>query len=113
MDKETLIQNIINNYGSYGITRELIEPLIDSGIAEGFTYDLIYLQLKAELSKLAGEEFYCTSEDMARAFGVSVDEMNRIIEESRKELAVAGENPDEYFRQVEATRFTVMEGMRD
>lgn len=113
MDKETLIQNIITNYGSYGITREDIEPLIDSGIAEGFAYDLIYLNLKAELSKFAGEEFYCTSEDMARAFGVSIDEMDRIIEESREELIAAGEDPDEYFRQVEATKFTVMEGMRD
>lgn len=105
MDKETLIQNIITNYGSYGITSQDIEPLIDSGIAEGFTYDFIYLQLKAELSKFAGEEFYCTSEDMARAFNMSVDEMDKIIEESREELIAAGEDPDEYFRQVEAIRF--------
>lgn len=105
MNKETLIQNIINNYGSYGITREDIEPLIDSGIAEGFSYDFIYLQLKTELSKFAGEEFYCTSEDMARAFGVTVDEMDRIIEESREELIEAGEDPDEYFKQVEVQRF--------
>ena len=105
MDKETLIQNIITNYGSYGITREDIEPLIDSGIAEGFTYDLIYLSLKAELTKIAGEEFYCTSEDMARAFGVSVDEMSRIIEESRKEMIEVGEDPDEYFKTVQVQRF--------
>ena len=105
MDKETLMQNIITNYGSCGITRQDIEPLIDSGIAEGFTYDFIYLQLKAELSKFAGEEFYCTSEDMARAFNMSVDEMDRIIEESREELIAAGEDPDEYFKQVEVQRF--------
>ena len=39
--------------------------------------------------------------------------MNRIIEESRAELIADGEDPDEYFSQVETTRFTVMEGMRD
>lgn len=105
MNRETLIQNILTNYGSYGITREFIEPLIDSGIAEGFTYDLIYLGLKAELSKLAGEEFFCTSEDMAKAIGVTIDEMDRIIEESREELVAAGEDPDEYFRQVTVQRF--------
>lgn len=107
MDRETLIQNIINNYEDYGITREDIEPMIESGLAEGFTYDLIYLNLRAELSKLSGEEFYCTSEDMAKAFGMTVDEMDRIIEESREELIAAGEDPDEYFKTVETTRFIV------
>ena len=107
MDRETVLQNLVNNYGSYGITREILEPLIDDGVKEGFSYELIYLQLKAELTKLSGEEFYCTSEDMARAFGVSEDIMNRIIEESREELIEAGEDPDEYFRTVETTRFMV------
>lgn len=105
MDRETVIHNILNNYGKYGITREIIEPLIDDGVAEGFTYDLIYLSLEAELSKLAGQEFFCTSQDMARAFGISVEEVNHMIEELREELATNGENPDEYFKTVETTRF--------
>lgn len=105
MNRETVIQNITNNYEKYGITREVIEPLIDSGIKEGLSYDLIYLTLKAELSKLAGEEFYCTSSDMARAFGVSEDEINCTIEEAREELLAVGENPDDYFRTVQTTRF--------
>lgn len=107
MNRETVIQNLTNNYGKYGITREVLEPLIDDGVKEGFTYDLIYLSLEAELSKLAGQEFFCTSEDMARAFGISDAEMNRIIEEAREELAANGENPDEYFKTVETTRFMV------
>ena len=107
MNKGIVIQNLTNNYGKYGITREVLEPLIDDGVAEGFTYDLIYLSLEAELSKLAGQEFFCTSEDMARAFGISDAEMNRIIEEAREELAANGENPDEYFKTVEITRFMV------
>ena len=107
MNKGIVIQNLTNNYGKYGITREVLEPLIDDGVKEGFTYDLIYLSLEAELSKLAGQEFFCTSEDMARAFNVSEDEMNRIIEEAREELIEAGENPDEYFKTVETTRFMV------
>lgn len=105
MNKEIVIQNILVNYGKYGVTREDIERVIDTGRTEGLTYDLIYLTLKAEFSKLAGEEFYCTSEDMARAFGVSVDEVNQMIEESRAELLEAGEDPNEYFRSVEPMRF--------
>ena len=68
---------------------------------------MIYLSLEAELSKLAGQEFFCTSSDMARAFDMPVEEMNRIIEEAREELAANGENPDEYFKTVETTRFMV------
>lgn len=107
MDRETVIQNILTNYGQYGITEETIIPLIDSGIQQGLSYDLIYLGLKMELCKLVGEEFYCTSSDMARAFNVSNEEMDKIIEESRQELAEAGENPDDYFREVKATRFMI------
>ncbi len=95
----------MNNYGKYGITEDTIIPLIDSGEKQGFSYDLIYLGLKMELCKLAGEEFYCTSDEMTRAFGVSNDEMNRIINEARQELTEAGENPDDYFREVEVHRF--------
>ena len=42
---------------------------------------------------------------MARAFGMSEDEMNRIIEEAREELIADGQDPDEYFRTVETTKF--------
>ena len=74
MDKQTVIQNILTNYGKYGTTEETIVPLIDSGIEQGLSYDLIYLGIKMELCKLAGEEFYCTSDEMARAFDVSNEE---------------------------------------
>lgn len=107
MDRQTVIQNILTNYSQYGITEEIIIPLIDSGIQQGLSYDLIYLGLKMELCKLAGEEFYCTSSDIARAFNVSNVEMNECIKEARQELADAGENPDDYFREVKATRFVI------
>lgn len=107
MDRQTVIQNILINYGQYGITQETIEPLIDTGEKMGLTYDLMYLGLKAELCNLAGEEFYCTSSDMAAAFNVTNEEMNECIREVRQELAESGENPDDYFREVKATRFIV------
>ena len=107
MNRDTVIQNLVTNYGKYGITREVIKPLIDDGVAEGFTCDLIYLTLEAELSGLAGQEFFCTSEDMARVFNMPVEEMNQIIEEAKEELIAAGEDSNEYFRTVEAARFTM------
>lgn len=105
MDKQTVIQNILTNYGQYGITQETIEPLIDTGEKMGLTYDLMYLGLKAELCNLVGEEFYCTSSEMARAFDMSNEEMNECIKEARQELISEGKDPDDYFREVKATRF--------
>ena len=58
-----------------------------------------------KISEITGEEFFCTSQDMARAFNISDDEMNRIIEESIEELVANGEDPNEYFRMVETTKF--------
>lgn len=107
MDRETVIQNILTNYGQYGITEETIIPLIDGGVEQGLSYDLIYLGLKMELCKLAGEEFYCTSDDMARAFGMSNEEMNECIREARQELEAEGKDPNDYFREVKGIRFVI------
>lgn len=107
MDKETIIQNIMNNYGSkYGITQDMVEEVIDAGIEGGMSYDLIYLDTCRRISEITGEEFICTSSDMARAFNMSDDEMDKIIKEARQELIEAGENPDEYFKEVPVHRFT-------
>lgn len=105
MDRQTIIQNIMANYGKYGITQDMINEVIDAGIEGGMSYDMIYLDTCRRISEITGEEFICTSSDMARAFNMSDDEMQKIIEEAREELIEAGENPDEYFRSVQSTRF--------
>ena len=69
------------------------------------SYDLIYLDTMRRISEITGEEFLYSSSDMARAFGVIDNEMDKIIKEAREELIKAGENPDEYFREVPVQRF--------
>ena len=44
---------------------------------------------------------------MARAFNVSNEEMNECIREARQELEAEGKDPDDYFREVKATRFVI------
>lgn len=58
-----------------------------------------------KLSEITGEEFICTSSDMARAFNISDGEMQKIIQEAREELIKSGEDPDEYFREVKTTKY--------
>lgn len=95
----------MNNYGESGVTVDMVEEVIDAGLEEGMSYDLIYLDICRRISEITGEEFVCSASDLARAFNVSDDEMDRIIEEAREELIEAGENPDEYFREVPVHRF--------
>lgn len=95
----------MNNYGEYGITKAMVEEVIDAGLEGGMSYDLIYLDTMRRISEITGEEFVCTSSDMARAFNVSDEEMDKIIKEARQELLEAGEDPDEYFREVPVQRF--------
>lgn len=105
MNRELIIQNIMNNYGKYGITQDMVEEVIDSGLEEGMNYDMIYLDMCRRISEITGEEFVCSASDLARAYGVSLDEMEKIITDARQELIESGENPDEYFREVPVQRF--------
>ena len=105
MDRETVLQNLMLNYGKYGITEDMVEEVIDAGLEGGMSYELIYWDTCRKISEITGDEFICTSSDMARAFGMSEDEMNRLIEEAREELIADGENPDEYLKTVESTRY--------
>ena len=107
MDRETIIQNIMANYGKYGITQDMVEVVIDAGIEGGMSYDLIYLDTMRRISEITGEEFLYSSSDMARAFGVIDNEMDKIIKEAREELIESGENPDEYFKEVPVHRFII------
>lgn len=105
MTRRTVIQNLMNNYGKNGITVDMINEVIDAGLEGGMSYDLIYLDICRRISEITGEEFVCSASDMARAYGVSNAEMDKIIEEAREELIKAGEDPDEYFRSVPVQRF--------
>lgn len=105
MTREIIIQNIMNNYGKNGITQDMVDEVIDAGLEEGMNYDMIYLDICRRISEITGEEFVCSASDMARACGVSEKEMNKMIEDARKELIEVGEDPDEYFREVPVMRF--------
>ncbi|NBI86946.1 hypothetical protein D3Z47_12310 [Lachnospiraceae bacterium] len=105
MDREIVVQNIMVNYGKYGITEEMVNNVIDIGLEGGLTYEFIYYDICRKISEITGEEFVCTSSDMARAFNMSDDEMQKIIEEAREELINSGEDPDKYFKEVPVQRF--------
>ena len=105
MNRELILQNIMINYGKHGIKENMINELIDCGLESGANYDLIYLDLMKRIAEITGEEFFCTSEDMARAYNVPVEVIYKMIEEGKEELIAAGENPDEYFKEAPVNKF--------
>ena len=108
MDKETIINNLLANYGKYGISRAELEHSIDSGMND---YDLsleaIYSGLRMSLASAFNEHEYFSLDDVMAITGESREELLQRIEQCRQELIEAGENPDEYFKPVEPQRAAV------
>ena len=102
MDRETIINNLLANYGKYGITRAELEHSIDSGI-NGYDLSLeaIYSGLRMSLASAFNEHEYFSLDDVMAITGESREELLQRIEQYRQELAEAGENPDDYFKPVE------------
>ena len=52
MTRELIVLNIMNNYGKYGIAKETITQLIDSGLKDGLNCDAIYLGLSMAMESI-------------------------------------------------------------
>lgn len=108
MDREMVINNLLANYGKYGVTRAELEPIIDDGIQN---YDLsleaIYSGLRMSLASAFNEHEYFSLDDVMAITGETKEELLQRIEQCRQELIEAGENPDEYFKPVEPQRTAV------
>lgn len=105
MDKNTIVKNIMNNYGKYGVTENYVSELIDSGRKQGLSYELIYLELRRQMCELSGEEYYCTAEELASALGISYEQMLQEIDRMIDEVIAAGEDPEEYVRYVPSSKY--------
>lgn len=108
MDKDAIINNLLINYGKYGITRAELEHSIDSGLND---YDLsleaIYSGLRMSLASAFNEREYFSLDDVMAITGESREELLQRIERCRQELIEAGENPDDYFKTVEPKKATI------
>lgn len=113
MSREDVIVNMMSNYGRYGLTLEWLEEQIRSGEKHGFSYQTIYTGLRMAMGNVTEQEELFSVGDMAEAFGVTKEEIIQQIEELRGELEAAGEDPGQYFREVDRDkiqRFTILPG---
>lgn len=102
MTRTDVINNLIVNYGRYGIDIEAIEEQIKSGEAQGFSYQTIYTGLRMALGSIFGVEEHFTPAELAEAFGVSEEEIIQEIEDMRKNISDMGLDPDDYVREIKS-----------
>ncbi len=110
MDKDTtsLINNLLANYGKYGVTRAELEPIIDDDIQNYYlSLEAIYSGLRMSLVSAFNEHEYFSLDDVKAITGESKTELLQRIEQCRQELIEAGETPDDYFKSVEPQRAAV------
>lgn len=96
------LNRLVNKYGKYGFSKELLlEQLQDGVMNQGFSLNMTYNGLRMALGIATGQEELFSVDDVAEISGMSREEVLQEIENARKELVAAGENPDDYFKPVE------------
>ena len=113
MTREDVINNVLANYGGYGINRKTIEKLLNSGLKEGLSYQAIYTGIKLAYAQEYGEHALFTTKEVAESLDVSEEMVIQEIEKAKEELLESGENPSEYFLEAdpeERQRFVLPPG---
>lgn len=84
MTVKTALDNLMYNYGKYGVSREIFADMLKSGIDKhGFSVRAAYTGIKMVMSEVTGEQELFTSEDVAEITGETVEEVNKRIEDLR------------------------------
>lgn len=107
MNKEfdLAVTAIWNRYGKYGMQKQEIANMLESGIKEyGLSLRSVYNGMRMSLAMEFNEQENFTVEDIMDITGESREEVEKRVEEMRAEIAAAGGNPDDYARKVEAPK---------
>jgi len=108
MTFDEALNRLVNKYGKHGFSKEMLSEQLQDGVMnQGFTLNMTYNGLRMALGSATGQEELFSVEDVAEMSGMSRDEVLQEIENARKELSEAGENPDEYFKPVEPMKKSV------
>ena len=83
-------QRIYNRYIRCGCTLEFIHQVVKAGKEQGLTHKGALIGLRMSLGEQCGVQEYFTPEEVAEVLGVSVEEINRTIEENKDELIANG-----------------------
>ena len=101
MTIEDCIKNLLPTYEKYGVNSQMVKDCIVSGLNLGLSIEACYSGLRMQLAQIFDENEYFSMEDVMAITGESKAELSERIEQYRKELIAAGEDPDDYFKPIE------------
>lgn len=101
MTIDDAVKNILYTYAKHGVKAETVRECINSGLLLGLSLDACYSGLKMQLAEIFGEHEFFSMQDVMAITGETKEELSARIEQYRKELIEAGENPDDYFKPIE------------
>lgn len=95
MTREEVLNNIRASYSRYGLSDDDILHEIESGEAQGFSYQTIYTGLRMALGRAYNVEELFTPAEVAEALGVTTEEIIAEIEAQRQQAIDEGRDADE------------------
>lgn len=75
----TDIQMIASRYRMEGVTEQMVEDMVHSGLARGFSRETALVGAKLALSIQYGKETYFTAEEAAAALGCSLEAARAVL----------------------------------
>ena len=104
MTMKTALDNLMRNYGDFGLSRKDFKEVLEMGIKGGMTVHGAYIAAKMIITEQTGEHELFTSEDIAEITGLTVEEVNKQIEDTAEVMQALGINPNNYFGEYEPIR---------
>lgn len=102
------VNNLFSTYSKYGTTKELLRNMIENGIKQGFSVGAAYNSIRMCLGKETGEREYFTLDEVQELTGETREELIARAEQMRNDLRAAGENPDDYIKEIPPADHKIM-----
>ena len=102
------VNNLYATYSKYGVTKEFLQEIIESGLKRGFSVRVAYNGARMCLGKETNEREYFTLDEVQELTGETREELIARAEQMRNDLRAAGEDPDDYIKEIPPADHKIM-----
>lgn len=102
------VNNLYATYSKYGVTKEFLQEMIESGLKRGFSVRATYNGVRMCLGKETNEREYFTLDEVQELTGETREELIARAEQMRNDLRAAGEDSDDYIKEIPPADHKIM-----
>ena len=88
--------------------KKLLRNMIENGIKQGFSVRAAYNAIRMCLGKETNEREYFTLDEVQELTGETREELIARVEQMRNDLRAAGEDPDDYIKEIPPADHKIM-----